>query len=182
MGKTTIAQQFAQAGARVSNADAMVHKLLKEDYELIDQIAQYFPQAMLEGKVDRQLLGKQVFADKSKLQKLEALLHPKVRAENLRLIEQAKSKNWPLLVLEIPLLYETGAEEICDAVVVVSCGEKMQRERVLARDGMTEEKLEQILSRQMPDEEKRARADYIIDTSNGLEDSKAQVEALISNL
>lgn len=182
MGKSTVARQFVEAGAKLSDADAIVHKLLQEDDELIGQIAAAFPQAMAQGAVDRKRLGALVFADAERLKLLEQMLHPKVRAENLRQIAQAKAEGISLLVLEIPLLYETGAEAIFDKVVVVSCGAEKQRERVLARPNMTEEKFHQILHYQMPDDEKCARADFVIDTSRDLEDSRAQVEELISSL
>lgn len=182
MGKSTVAAQLAELGAVISDSDATVHKILRQDKELITQISVEFPQAVKQGIVDRQVLGKLVFADQVKLRKLEELLHPKVRAANLQAIKQAKENNIPLLILEIPLLYETGAEEICDAVIVVTTSPKIQHERVLSRKGMTENKLNNILEKQMPDAEKRQRADYIIDTSEGMESSKAQVEELISKL
>lgn len=182
MGKSTVLKQFAEIGAKVSDADAIVHELLETDESLILAIKQCFPLAVKDGKIDRKLLGKEVFSNEEKLAQLERLLHPKVRAENLRLITQAKEQETPLLVLEIPLLFETGAEAICDKVVVVTAPLKIQRERVLSRKGMTEEKFQQILSCQMPDAEKRARADFVIDTSKGLKDTKAQLAELMSKL
>ncbi len=182
MGKSTVAKQLAELGAKVSDADAVVHQLLAEDKALISQIAGVFPNAVEDEVVNRQNLGMEVFADQDKLSQLEEFLHPKVRAVNLALIAQAKAENWPILVLEIPLLFETGAQSICDKVMVVSCSPEMQRERAMEREWMTEEKLQQILSRQMPDAEKRKRADVVIDTSDGLESSKAQLEAFISKL
>ncbi|MDG1287225.1 MAG: dephospho-CoA kinase [Rickettsiales bacterium] len=182
MGKTTVATQLAELGARVSDADAVVHQLLAEDKELILHIAKIFPNTVEEGRVNRKSLGVEVFADEAKLTALEKLLHPKVRTENVALIKQAKTEGWPLLVLEIPLLFETGAQVICDKVIVVSCSPEMQRARAMAREWMTEDKFQKILARQMPDAEKRKRADEVIDTSNGLESSKTQLEAFISKL
>ena len=182
MGKSTIAKQFAQCGAKVSDADALVHQLFEEDASLKLDIKTQFPSVIENGKVNRQILGKIVFADEAKLKQLENLLHPKVRAKNLALIEQAKLNEEKFLLLEIPLLFETKAEQICDIVVVVSCGDKIQRERALSRPYMTEEKFEKILSHQMPDAEKRKRADYIIDTSKNLEDTKIQIQNILRNL
>ena len=182
MGKSTIAKQFAQCGAKVSDADALVHQLFEEDASLKLDIKTQFPSVIENGKVNRQILGKIVFADEAKLKQLENLLHPKVRAKNLALIEQAKLNEVKFLLLEIPLLFETKAEQICDIVVVVSCGDKIQRERALSRPYMTEEKFEKILSHQMPDAEKRKRADYIIDTSKNLEDTKIQIQNILRNL
>lgn len=182
MGKSTVACMFAEFGAMVSDADALVHQILEEDTELITAIGKQFPNAVIDGVVNRLALGREVFADDAKLKELEKLLHPKIRAKNVALIEQAKAKDCKLLVQDIPLLFETGADEMCDAVLVVTANADIQRARVLSREGMTEEKFEQILNRQMPDAEKREKADYIIDTSNGIEDARAQVAALISKL
>ncbi len=182
MGKSTVARIFAEFGAKVSDADALVHQLLEEDVSLIANIAQAFPDAVEGGIINRAILGQQVFADDAKLKELEQLLHPKIRAKNLQLIEQAKQEGLKLLVQDIPLLFETGAEAMCDAVLVVTASPEIQRERVMAREGMTEEKFAQILAHQMPDAEKRQRADYIINTSSGMETARAQVEALMSKL
>jgi len=182
MGKTTVAGQFADAGARVSDADAIVHDLFMRDEGLKAEISEAFPTAMRGEKIDRAALGREVFTDEAKLKQLEALMHPRVRAVNLALIEKAKAEGWPLLVLEIPLLYETGAEAICDRVAVVTARPEIQRQRVFARPNMSEKRLLGILARQMPDEEKRARADFIIDTSDGLESSAAQVAEVMSRL
>lgn len=182
MGKTTVAGQFANAGAHVSDADAIVHDLFMRDEGLKAEISKAFPAAMQGEKIDRAALGREVFTDEAKLKQLEALMHPRVRAVNLALIEKAKAEGWPLLVLEIPLLYETGAEAICDRVAVVTARPEIQRQRVFARPNMSEKRLLGILARQMSDEEKRARADFIIDTSDGLESSAAQVAEVMSRL
>ena len=181
MGKSTISSQLAEFGAKISDSDAIVHKLF-QNKDIIAKIAQEFPETLKQANIDRNILGQLVFANPEKLKILENIIHPMVRAENLKLIEQAKREKWPILVLEIPLLYETGAEEICDAVIVVTTSYDIQHSRVLARNGMTEEKFEQILKQQMSDADKRKRADYIIDTSNGFESSKVQLEVLISKL
>lgn len=182
MGKSTVARLFGELGAKVSDADAAVHQLLEEDKGLIADIAQKFPGTVENDTVNRPALGQQVFADNAKLKELEALLHPKIHAKNMALRDDAKKEGWKLLVLDIPLLYETQAEQICDAVLVVTARPEIQYERAMERIGMTDEKFRQIVSRQMSDKEKRQRADYIIDTSNGLEDTREQVQALISKL
>lgn len=182
MGKSTVARQFAALGAHIVDTDALVHLILEEDAPAIAAISQRFPSVIEEGSINRQKLGEIVFSDDEQLQWLEGLLHPKVRLANQAQIEKAKANEVPLLVLEIPLLYESGSEGLCDAVAVVTCDPQTQRARALAREGMTEERFAQILSQQLPDAQKRERADFVIDTSHGLEASQAQVELLISKL
>ena len=182
MGKSTVLKLFEELGAKVSSADEIVHQLFEKDEELIGQLRERFPEAVEAGIVNRQILGKIVFANEQKLQQLEQLLHPKVRQENLNRIKQAQENNDKLLVLEIPLLFETGAEAICDKVAVVTAPYEIQRARVLAREGMSEEKFQQILARQMPDAEKCKRANFVIDSSNGLEKTKTQLAELMAKL
>ncbi len=182
MGKSTITQQFKACGAKVSDADAIVHHLYVYDEAFIRFIATEFPQAMKDQKVDRRALGQMVFQNSTALKKLEDQLHPKVRQAHLNFIAAAKRQNDPLVVLDIPLLYETGAEILCDKVVVVSTTADIQKNRVLSRPSMTAEKLEAILAKQMPDAQKRERADFIIDTSFGLENSLQQVKNVMTAL
>lgn len=182
MGKTTVTNQFAHAGAATTNADAIVHALLEKDAKVIAAVQEAFPQAVENGIVNRRALGDAVFADSAAMKTLENLLHPRVRAAEVAFVLKAQKEGKWLVVLDIPLLFETGADARCDKVVVVSASAEIQRERVMSRSGMTEEKFRAILARQMPDAEKRARADYIIETDNGLEHSAAQVRAIIDEL
>lgn len=182
MGKTTVTGQFADAGAATTNADAIVHRLLAEDEKVIAAIKQQFPAAIEEGKVSRQKLGAAVFGDDAAIRTLEQILHPRVRAAEIAFVLKAQKEGKELVVLDIPLLYESGADSRCDAVVVVTAPEDVQRERVMSRPHMTEEKFHVILSRQMPDAEKRKRADFIIETHKGLEHSAEAVHIVIAAL
>lgn len=182
MGKSTVTGQFADEGAAVTNADAIVHRLLEEDAKVIAAIAARFPDAVEQGKVDRRRLGDAVFGDDAAMKALESILHPRVRAEEVAFVLKAQNAGKWLAVLDIPLLFETGADARCDAVVVVTAPEAVQRERVLARPGMTEEKFRRVLARQMPDAEKRARADYVVETHDGLERSAREVRRIMQEL
>jgi dephospho-CoA kinase len=167
MGKTTVAAQFARLGAEVSDADKVAHALMQPHSTAFDEIAHAFPAAVKKGEIDRRELGKIVFADPAALAKLEIILHPRVRAAHEHKIRLLRRQRRPLLVLEIPLLFESGAHTICDYVAVVTAPPYIQRQRVLKRPGMTEQKFRQILARQLPDAEKRARADFVINTGLG---------------
>lgn len=182
MGKSTVAKMFAAEGAAVCNADALVHELLQSDAELKTEIAMRWPDAVVNGDVNRSLLGKAVFGDDAAMKTLEELIHPKVidREENF-IVDSAMRGKW-LVVLDIPLLYETGGDARMDRVAVVTAPESVQRERVLAREGMTEEKFRQILARQMPDAEKRAQADFVIETGEGLDVTSKQVKKIVAAL
>lgn len=182
MGKSTLARQAKWLGAEVSNADEVVHRLLAQDKAVQQRIAALFPEAMIDGQVNRPALGMAVFGDDSRLKQLEAILHPAVRSEHLWRIRRAISARQPLLVLDIPLLYETGAEQICDAVVVVTAPAFLQRQRVLKRPGMTDVRLQSILARQLPDAEKRRRADFIIHTGLGKASSLRQLRRIMKLL
>lgn len=163
MGKSEAARMLQRLGVPVFEADAVVHQLLAK--EAIPFIAKTFPAALKNGTVDRQALGKIVFADTKQKKVLEAILHPLVRLKQKHFLKTMRHKN--LVVLDIPLLFETGWDEVCDAVMVVSAPYLIQRQRVMKRAGMTEQKFQAILASQMPDFEKRKRADFIIHTGLG---------------
>lgn len=180
MGKSTIAAQCQQRrGLVFANSDAMVHQLLSPAGKGFAPVAQAFPEALVDGRIDRQKLGKLVFGNAVELARLEKILHPLVRQENLRIVSQARYQRRTWVVLEIPLLYETGAEVICDSVMVVTAPAFLQRQRVLHRDGMTEEKLQRILQRQVPDAEKRCLADVVIHTGLGRAESFRQLQKIL---
>jgi dephospho-CoA kinase len=177
MGKSTTARFFAEQGVPVHDADAVVHRLY--DDEATAAIEQAFPGTTSHGKVDRNRLAALVLDDPAALKKLEAIVHPLVQAAEQLLLAQAQSRGEKVAVLDIPLLFETGGDERVDAVVVVSAPAEVQRSRVLTRPGMTIEKLDAILGRQMPDAEKRLRADFVVDTSRGFDTARAQVRAIL---
>jgi dephospho-CoA kinase len=178
MGKSTTARFFAEEGVPVHDADAVVHRLY--DGEAAPAIEAAFPGTTAGGKVDRTRLAARVLGDGAALARLEAIVHPLVQDAERRLIAEAKARGEKVAVLDIPLLFESGADQRVDAVVVVSAPPDVQRARVLERPGMTVEKLEAILARQMPDAEKRARADFVVDTSQGFDAARAQVRAILA--
>ena len=177
MGKSTTAGFFAEAGVPVHDADAVVHALYEG--EAVPAIAAAFPGNIVNGKVDRAKLGAAVLDDAGALQRLEAIVHPLVSAAKARFLADAQARGAKVVVLDIPLLFETGGEARVDAVVVASAPAHVQRERVLARPGMTADKLDALLARQMPDSEKRKRADFVVDTSLGFEAARAQVREIL---
>jgi len=180
MGKSTVARMFESAGIPVFDADAAVRKLQAEDGELIEAIAKRFPGTVRGGKLDRKALAEQVLGRPAELELLESMVHPKVQAEQTRFISEHRGAK--ALVFEIPLLFETGGEAGFDEVIVVSAPRNLQRQRVLGRPDMTEAKLGAILARQLPDEEKRRRADFVIDTGGDLSTTEAQVREILSCL
>lgn len=182
MGKSTVTQMFADEGVPITNADTIVHKLLAEDKTVIDEVQANFPLAFDEGKIDRSKLGPLVFGNAEAMKVLESILHPRVRATEMAFVLRHQRNGEPFVVLDIPLLFETGADSRVDRVLVVTAPPEEQRARVLARPGMTEEKFRHILARQMPDAKKRERADYIIDTSKGMDDSRVQVKKILQEL
>jgi dephospho-CoA kinase len=177
MGKSTTSRFFAEAGVPVHDADAVVHRLYEG--EAVAAIEAAFPGTTAGGKVDRNKLAARVLGDAAALQRLEAIVHPLVQEAERRLLAEAAVNGEKLAVLDIPLLFETGGDQRVDAVVVVSAPPDVQRTRVLERPGMTIEKLESILSKQMPDAEKRRRADFVVDSSQGFESARAQVRAIL---
>jgi dephospho-CoA kinase len=177
MGKTTTAGFFAQAGVPVYDADSVVHQLYEGEAAPLIEAA--FPGTTRAGKVDRKSLAARVLDNPEALRKLEAIVHPLVRAKERRFLDDAEAKGAPVVVLDIPLLLETRGGQETDAVVVVSAPADVQRARAMQRPGMTEQKLEAILRQQMPDAEKRRRADFVVDTSRGFETARAQVRAIL---
>ena len=180
MGKSTVAQLFERAGIPVFDADAVVRSLQGPGGELVEAIEQHFPGTTGPQGVDRDALSKRVLADPDDLARLEAIVHPAVHRERARFLLENQGK--PALLFEIPLLFETGGHEAFDKVIVVSAPAQVQRERVLSRPGMTEDKLEAILARQMPDDEKRRRADFVIDTGTDLSTTEKQVRDILACL
>ncbi|MGN6269482.1 MAG: dephospho-CoA kinase [Sphingomonas sp.] len=180
MGKSTVAAMFAARGVPVFDADAAVHRLQGPGGRLVAAIEAAFPGTTGADGVDRAALGKTVLGDRAALRRLEALVHPAV-AEERRAFLEANAQA-PLVLLDIPLLFETGGEAQVDKIAVVSAPADVQRARVLARPGMTDERFAAILARQTPDIEKRGRADFVIDTGGALAATEAQVDALIACL
>jgi len=178
MGKSTTARFFAEEGVPVHDADAVVHRLYEG--EAVPLIEAAFPGTTVGGKVDRNRLAVRVLNDPAALKRLEDIVHPLVQAAEQRLLADAETRGERVAVLDIPLLFETGGDRRVDAVVVVSAPSEVQRSRVLERPGMTIEKLESILAKQMPDAEKRRRADFVVDTSQGFEAARAQVRAVLA--
>ncbi|TNE65131.1 MAG: dephospho-CoA kinase [Alphaproteobacteria bacterium] len=182
MGKSETAKMFAALGVPVFDADATVHALQARDGRAIPAIEAAFPGVVTDGVLDRGKLGAIVFADPEAKKRLEAIMHPMVAEERVGFFEAAEKSGARFVVLDIPLLFETGGNKGCDKVVVVSAPADIQRARVLARPGMTAEKFDHILARQVPDHDKRAGADYIVDTSQGLDHARAQVQQIVREL
>jgi dephospho-CoA kinase len=177
MGKSTTARFFAEEGVPVHDADAVVHRLY--DGEAAAAIEAAFPGTTVGGKVDRDKLAARVLGDAAALKRLEAIVHPLVQEAERRLLAEARARGEKVAVLDIPLLFETGGQDRVDAVVVVSAPPEVQRSRALERPGMTVDKLDAILAKQMPDHEKQRRADFVVDTSRGFEAARAQVRAIL---
>lgn len=180
MGKSTTAQIFADKGVPVYDADATVHQLYQS--EAVPLIAEAFPEAVIDGQIDRKILSASVLGKPDQLKKLENIVHPLVHAKEQQFLRAAEAKGAKLVVLDIPLLFETGGTNRVDQILVVSAPYEMQRERVLSRENMTEEKFQSILARQMPDAEKRAKADFIVDTGQDKEFARQQVSEILEKL
>jgi len=180
MGKSTAAKFFAEEGVPVHDADAAVHRLYEG--EAVAPIEAAFPGSTANGNVDREKLGRQVVGKPDAIKRLEDIVHPLVRQSEKRFLAEAEQNGASIVVLDIPLLYETGGEQRCDAVVVVSASSETQRQRVLGRPGMTEEKFAGLLAKQIPDDEKRRRADFVVDSSHGLESAHAQVREILDRV
>jgi len=177
MGKSTTARLFAEAGVPVHDSDATVHKLYEN--EAVAPIEAAFPGTTKDGKVDRAALGRRVLGDAAALKRLEQIVHPLVREASQRFLNEAEAAGAEVVVLDIPLLFESGGETRVDAVVVVSAPAEMQRARVLER-GVAAAQLDAMLARQIPDVEKRARADFVVDSSQGIEHARAQVNSILT--
>ena len=177
MGKSTTAQLFAEAGVPVYDADAMVHRLYEG--EAASAIEAAFPGTTAHGKVDRQKLSARVVHDPAAMKQLEQIVHPMLGASRRKFLGDAERSGAPVAVVDVPLLFETGGEKRVDAVVVVTTSPENQRERILARGTMTHEALDSLLARQLPDAEKRQRADFVVDTSHGLDPVRAQIRDIL---
>jgi dephospho-CoA kinase len=177
MGKSTTAKLFAEAGVPVYDADAAVHALYEG--EAAPSIEAAFPGTTAGGKVDRNKLSAQVVHDPAAMKRLEGIVHPMLGASRQKFLREAEQSGAPVAVVDVPLLYETGGEKRVDAVVVVTTTPEIQRQRILTRDNMTGEKLEAILARQLPDPEKRKRADFVVDTSHGLDPVRARIRDIL---
>ncbi len=180
MGKSTTAKMFREVGIPVYDADAAVADLYEAGGAAVAPLEAAFPGVTKDGAVDREALRQRVLGDDEAMSRLNAIVHPLVGADRVRFFKDAEAAGVDMVVLDIPLLYETGGDANMDAVVVVSAPPQQQRERVLARPGMTAERLDAILSRQMHDAEKRARAHFVVDTSRGLEPAREQVAEIIA--
>jgi len=182
MGKSTTAAMFRAAGIPVYDADAAVAEIYLKGGAAVEPLEATFPGVTRDGAVDREALRQRVLGDDEAMAKLNAVVHPLLGKDRVAFFAKAQADKADLVVLDIPLLFETGGERNMNAVVVVSAPADQQRQRVLAREGMTPERLDAILARQLPDAEKRARADFVIDTGRGLEAAEAQVSAVIAQV
>ncbi len=182
MGKSTTAQMFVEAGVPVYDADAAVHALYASGGAAVAPVEAAFPGVVVDGAIDRTRLSAAVVGNSEALAVLESIVHPLVGAHRIGFFEHAREKGAEVVVLDIPLLFETGGHKTVDKIVVVSAPADLQRERVLARPGMDPAKFEAILARQTPDAEKRARADFVIDTGRGLEAARDQVRDILTRL
>ncbi|MGJ4992863.1 dephospho-CoA kinase [Bradyrhizobium sp. HKCCYLS3077] len=180
MGKSTTAKLFAEAGVPVYDADATVHKVYEG--EATPAIEAAFPGATAGGKVDRAKLSAKVVGDPAAIRRLESIVHPMLRSYHQAFLDEAERSGVPVAVVDVPLLFETGGDKRVDAVVVVSTSPEIQRERILARGTMTEEALDALLARQMPDAEKRARADFVVDTSHGLDPVRERIRDILAEV
>jgi len=180
MGKSATAKMFAEQGVPVHDADVAVHRLYEGEAAPLIEAA--FPGTTQGGKVDREKLGQRVIGDAAAMRKLEAIVHPLVRKAEERFLAEAERAGAKVAVLDIPLLFETGGDKRCDAVVVVSAPAGTQRARVLERPGMTEEKFRALAGKQLPDADKRARADFIVDSGQGFEAARQQVREILAQV
>jgi dephospho-CoA kinase len=178
MGKSTTAKLFAEAGVPVYDADATVHKVYEG--EAVPAIEAAFPGTTVNGKVDRARLSAKVVHDPAAIKRLEQIVHPMLRAYHQKFLDDAERSGAPVAVVDVPLLFETGGEKRVDAVVVVTTSPENQRRRILARGTMTSEALDSLLARQMPDEEKRKRADFVVDTSHGLDPVRERIRDILA--
>jgi dephospho-CoA kinase len=180
MGKSTTAKLFTEAGVPVYDADAAVHKIYEG--EAAPAVEAAFPGTTAGGKVDRAKLSAMVVHDQAAIKQLEQIVHPMLGASRKKFLDEAEASGAPVVVMDIPLLFETGGEKRVDAVVVVSTDAATQRERILARGTMTNEALDGILARQLPDAEKRKRADFVVDTSHGLDPVRAAIRDILAEV
>jgi len=182
MGKTETAKMFKRLNIPVYNADAAVHELYAKTGAAVEPIGRLFPDVVNNGEISREKLSQKIIQDPGVVDIIEKIVHPLVRAKQNEFISQSQKDGAQLVILDIPLLFETGAEARVDKIIIVTAPAHIQRQRALARPGMTEEKFQLILSRQVPDAEKRAKADYIVETDKGLEQAFQQVRAIVDDL
>jgi dephospho-CoA kinase len=180
MGKSTTAKLFVEAGVPVYDADAAVHKIYEG--EAAPAVEAAFPGTTVDGKVDRAKLSAKVVHDPAAIKQLEQIVHPMLGASRQKFLAEAERSGTPVVVMDIPLLFETGGEKRVDAVVVVTTTPENQRQRILARGTMTNEALDSILARQLPDAEKRKRADFVVDTSHGLDRVRAAIRDILAEV
>jgi len=180
MGKSTTAKLFAEAGVPVYDADATVHRIYEG--EAVPAIEAAFPGTTSDGKVDRAKLSATVVHDPAAIQRLEQIVHPMLRSYHQKFLQDAEQAGAPVVVMDVPLLFETGGEKRVDAVVVVTTAPEVQRERILARGTMTAETLDAILARQTPDAEKRRRADFVVDTSHGPDPVRVRIRDILAEV
>ncbi|MNX38605.1 Dephospho-CoA kinase [compost metagenome] len=182
MGKSTTGRMFADEGALLWDADAAVHRLYARGGAAVGPLGEAFPGVIVDGAVDRARLAEMLGRDEGAFKRLEAIVHPLVAQDRAQDLAAARAEGVRLAVLDIPLLFETGGDAFVDAVVVVTADPEVQAARVLARPGMTRERLEAILARQTPDVEKRRRADFLVDTGRGLDAARAQVAQIVGTV
>jgi dephospho-CoA kinase len=182
MGKSTAAAVLRQMGVPVHDADASVHRLMSHGGAAVGFIEAAFPGTALNGAIDRKALGRRVFADPAELKRLESILHPMVRTLEQTFLRTARMRRHPVVVLDIPLLYETGAEKRCDAVITVTAPKFLQDQRVLKRPGMSRDRFQEIVRQQMPDAEKRKRADFVVETGLGKRASRVALGRILKKL
>lgn len=182
MGKTETAKMFAKLGIPVYDSDAVVHRLYEKGGAAVPEIQKVFPEAVIDGAVDRAALTRAVTGEPARFKALEIIVHPLVAREQQKFLETAVAEGAEMVVLDIPLLFETGGHDRMDAVVVVSAPAEVQRARVLARPGMTVEKLQHIMARQVPDTEKRRGAHFVVETGKGLDHAFEQVKEIVAAL
>lgn len=180
MGKSTAAARFRARGIAVFDADAEVHRLYAGP--LAEEIDRAFPGSLTNGVVDRAKLTEQLIAAPSRFKELEAIVHPRVREAERNFLQAEHAHGASIAVLEVPLFFEAGRDEHVDAIVVVTASPEIQRQRVLARDGMTVAKFEAVVARQLPEAEKKARADYVVNTSESVENCNSQIDVIIAKL
>ncbi|MCG8494304.1 MAG: dephospho-CoA kinase [Sneathiellales bacterium] len=182
MGKSTVGKMFEKMGLPLYNVDARIHDLYEPGGIAVDPVGEIFPEAIIDGRVDRPTLSRLVVGNDKAIKKLEKIVHPLVGQDRHEFISKAEQEGHAFVLLDVPLIFETGGEKNFDHIIVVSAPENVQKKRVLARDDMTEEKFEAILARQLPDAEKRKRADFVIDTNCSEEETFDQVKALVEKL
>lgn len=182
MGKSATARLFAEAGIPVFDSDACVHELYAPGGAAVEPVEDAFPGVVREGSIDRETLARRLREDETGFERLEAIVHPLVAASRNAFLEAADKAGQDMVLLDIPLLFETGGDALADIIVVVSAPDDVRRERVLQRPGMTPEKLDSIIARQIPDSIKRSKADYVIKTADGIDDARRQVDDVIRQI